>query len=55
MKEIDPLCVLDFYVHETIQRKGIGKELFEIMLKTFSISPAKIAYDKPSPKLLGFL
>ena len=55
MKEIDPLCVLDFYVHESVQRKGIGKELFELMLKTTKISPSKIAYDKPSPKLLGFL
>lgn len=55
MKEIDPLCVLDFYVHETVQWKGIGKELFEMMIKHYQISPAKIAYDKPSAKLLGFL
>lgn len=25
------------------------------MLRVCSITPAKIAYDKPSPKLLGFL
>jgi alpha-tubulin N-acetyltransferase 1 len=25
MKEIKPLCVLDFYVHESVQRNGIGK------------------------------
>lgn len=55
MKEIDPVCVLDFYVHETVQRRGIGKELFEMMLTHQKINPAKIAYDKPSPKLLGFL
>lgn len=55
MKEIDPVCVLDFYVHETVQRRGIGKELFEMMLTYQKINPAKIAYDKPSPKLLGFL
>lgn len=24
-KEINPLCVLDFYVHESMQRQGIGK------------------------------
>lgn len=26
--EISPLCVLDFYVHESIQRMGIGKVNF---------------------------
>jgi alpha-tubulin N-acetyltransferase 1 len=25
MHEIDPLCVLDFYVHESQQRSGHGK------------------------------
>jgi hypothetical protein len=24
-KEIRPLCVLDFYIHESIQRGGYGK------------------------------
>lgn len=24
-QEINPLCVLDFYVHESMQRQGIGK------------------------------
>lgn len=33
MKEINPLCVLDFYVHESLQRAGIGKLLFEKMLE----------------------
>ena len=28
-----PLCVLDFYVHESRQRKGCGKRLFEAMLE----------------------
>ena len=28
--EIEPLCVLDFYVHETFQRSGIGKTMFEV-------------------------
>ncbi|CAK67726.1 unnamed protein product (macronuclear) [Paramecium tetraurelia] len=55
IKEIQPLCVLDFYVHESVQRRGIGKELFEEMLRCENIMPEKIAYDRPSPKLLGFL
>lgn len=31
--ELQPLCVLDFYVHESMQRQGCGKQLFEFMLK----------------------
>ena len=55
MKEIDPTCVLDFYVHESIQRQGIGKQLFEMALSYYDTPPAKLAYDKPSNKLLSFL
>jgi len=32
LKEINPLSVLDFYVHESVQRGGHGKDLFEKML-----------------------
>ena len=31
--EMQPLCVLDFYVHESRQRTGCGKKLFEHMLQ----------------------
>ena len=31
--EMEPMCVLDFYVHESKQRMGCGKKLFEYMLK----------------------
>jgi alpha-tubulin N-acetyltransferase 1 len=55
IKEISPLCVLDFYVHESIQRNGIGKSLFEKMLASENIQPEKLAYDKSSDKLLKFL
>lgn len=54
-KEIDPLCVLDFYVHEAYQRTGIGRSLFEVMLHAERVVPHKLGYDRPSPKLLGFL
>lgn len=30
LREIQPICVLDFYVHESCQRQGIGKELFNV-------------------------
>ena len=51
--QVDPLCVLDFYV-ET-QRVGIGKALFDYMLNAEAKSPGALAYDRPSPKLLPFL
>ena len=53
--EMNPLSVLDFYVHESMQRGGHGKEIFEKMLKTENVEPRKLAYDRPSPKLKGFL
>lgn len=30
--EVQPLCVLDFYVHESKQRMGCGRALYEYML-----------------------
>ncbi len=32
MVERDVLCVLDFYIHFTVQRMGFGKELFQGMV-----------------------
>jgi GNAT superfamily N-acetyltransferase len=55
IKEINPLCVLDFYVTEEVQRQGIGKRLFDLMLRDSGSRPEKIAYDRPSDKLLKFL
>lgn len=55
VKELRPLCVLDFYVHESLQRKGVGSKLFSLMLEIEKIVPSKIAYDRPSPKLIKFL
>lgn len=54
-KEMMPLCVLDFYVHESTQRKGIGNLLFMKMLEHEGVPPNKIAYDRPSTKLQKFL
>ena len=54
-QEIKPLCVLDFYVHESCQRMGVGKELFEYMLEREGKEPHELGYDRPSAKLLGFL
>merc|ERR1712039_373551 len=54
-REIAPLCALDFYVHERCQRSGYGKRLFDAMLSREQIAPAKLGYDRPSPKYLSFL
>ena len=48
-------CVLDFYVHESCQRSGLGRQLFDRFLQCERQDPAMVAYDRPSPKLLGFL
>ena len=32
-EKLQPFCLLDFYVHETQQRKGFGLELLNFMLK----------------------
>jgi alpha-tubulin N-acetyltransferase 1 len=54
-KELNPVCVLDFYVHESLQRMGIGNLLFMNMVRHERVLPNKLAYDRPSPKLLKFL
>ena len=51
----DQLSVLDFYVHEQYQRGGFGKVLFGAMLQHEGLQPDRFAYDRPSPKLVGFL
>eukprot|EP00392_Amoebophrya_sp_AT5.2_P013928 g14061.t1 len=53
--EISPTSVLDFYVHESCQRQGWGKKLFEYFLWSEKKSPARLSYDRPSSKLLKFL
>jgi len=53
--ELDPLCVLDIYVHESAQRRGVGKALFDAMLEREGLPPHKYAYDRPSAKMMPFL
>ncbi|XP_069949755.1 alpha-tubulin N-acetyltransferase 1 isoform X2 [Cherax quadricarinatus] len=54
-KECAPLCVLDFYIHESRQRRGYGRRLFDHMLRDQNVLPGHMAVDKPSDKFLGFL
>ncbi|XP_064330110.1 alpha-tubulin N-acetyltransferase 1 isoform X1 [Phalacrocorax carbo] len=53
--EAEPLCVLDFYIHESLQRHGYGLELFQHMLQSERVDPWRLAVDRPSEKLLAFL
>uniref|UniRef100_A0A8C4DQ62 Alpha-tubulin N-acetyltransferase 1 n=1 Tax=Dicentrarchus labrax TaxID=13489 RepID=A0A8C4DQ62_DICLA len=53
--ETEPLCVLDFYIAENLQRHGYGQELFDFMLQHKNLEPVLMAYDRPSPKFLSFL
>ncbi|XP_036731289.2 alpha-tubulin N-acetyltransferase 1 isoform X2 [Manis pentadactyla] len=53
--EVEPLCILDFYIHESLQRHGHGQELFQYMLQKERVEPHQLAIDRPSPKLLKFL
>ncbi|KAF9094432.1 Alpha-tubulin N-acetyltransferase 1 [Mortierella sp. GBA35] len=55
LHEQEVVCVLDFYVDQSCQRRGFGKLLFDYMLKVEDIDPCQIAYDRPSPKLYQFL
>jgi len=54
-REIEPQCALDFYIHERCQRSGLGRRLFDAMLAREKLTPCELGYDRPSPKLLGFL
>ncbi|CAF1032657.1 unnamed protein product [Adineta ricciae] len=53
--ERTPLCVLDFYVHESKQRLGYGKKLFDTMLSFEKCAPHELPVDRPSSKCLAFL
>ncbi|XP_029919484.1 alpha-tubulin N-acetyltransferase 1 isoform X3 [Myripristis murdjan] len=53
--EAEPLCVLDFYIADNLQRHGYGLELFDFMLQHKHLEPVLMAYDRPSPKFLSFL
>ena len=56
------ICLLDFYVLQTLQRQGVGITLFKTFLSLLAedrrgqqCGPEYVAYDRPSPKLLAFM
>ncbi|XP_017041911.1 alpha-tubulin N-acetyltransferase 2 isoform X2 [Drosophila ficusphila] len=48
-------AILDFYIHESRQRHGLGKMLFQRMLDEQGWTAGKCSVDRPSTKLLAFL
>ena len=53
--EMDPMCVLDFYVCTSEQRAGHGRTLYDYMLSYQNVHPAELGIDRPSPKFLAFM
>uniref|UniRef100_A0A0B6ZLV3 Alpha-tubulin N-acetyltransferase n=1 Tax=Arion vulgaris TaxID=1028688 RepID=A0A0B6ZLV3_9EUPU len=53
--EVEALCVLDFYIHESRQRMGCGRKIFDFMLSKENILVQHLAIDRPSSKLLSFM
>lgn len=53
--ELDPLCVLDFYVAEGHQRRGLGLLMLRTMLEHEAVAPPELAWDKPTPSSLGLV
>lgn len=50
--EAEPLCVLDFYIAENLQRNGYGLELFDFMLQ---VSHSSQMTGKPPRLFVGFI
>ncbi|XP_061719284.1 alpha-tubulin N-acetyltransferase 1-like isoform X3 [Cydia pomonella] len=55
VREMEPLCVLDFYVSGARQRCGNGKKLFDFMLQDTNSRAQDLAVDGPSSKMETFL
>ncbi len=53
--ECDPICILDFFVLESFQRKGYGKLLLDKVAESVSADVSSFAYDRPSSKLIAFM
>ncbi|KAH8280702.1 hypothetical protein KR054_002700, partial [Drosophila jambulina] len=48
-------AILDFYVHESRQRRGQGKRLFDRMLADQGWKACQCSVDRPSHKMKAFL
>ncbi|KAH8254957.1 hypothetical protein KR038_010772, partial [Drosophila bunnanda] len=48
-------AILDFYVHESRQRRGQGKLLFDRMLADLGLKAYQLSVDRPSHNMKAFL
>ena len=56
MLQCSPVCLLDFFVRESEQRRGLGLKIFKAMLQHLgNLEPSTLAYDRPSHKLIAFM
>lgn len=55
LHETSPICLLDFYVEEGSQRRGIGTQLIQQLLQHTGLAAEDLALDRPSPRLLRFM
>lgn len=51
--EAEPLCVLDFYIAENLQRHGYGLELFDFMLQVGQSSPSVVITAPPPSRCMS--
>lgn len=48
-------CLLDFWVHNSVERRGVGQKLFNYALQSVGKTPNELAYPSFSNKLEAFL
>uniref|UniRef100_A0A0X3PXC9 N-acetyltransferase domain-containing protein n=1 Tax=Schistocephalus solidus TaxID=70667 RepID=A0A0X3PXC9_SCHSO len=53
--EVEPTCVLDFYVTGPFRRKGYGRRLFDGMLREEHLVATDLPIDSPSENMLKFM
>ncbi|KAI6173492.1 Alpha-tubulin N-acetyltransferase [Aphelenchoides besseyi] len=51
----DPLCFMDFYICQPVQRHGYGKKLFDYILEKEDVKAEECAFDNPTAAFLSFL
>lgn len=56
LQKITPCCLLDFFVAESLQHRGLGRLLLDAMMSSEALKhPSKIAYFHPSEAMFAFL
>jgi alpha-tubulin N-acetyltransferase 1 len=53
--ELQPLCLLDFFIYPEYQRKGYGRRLINRMLREENVEMHQLPIDRPSTLCLSFM